>query len=68
MKWRSKVTGQVCQVRDGWNLNQEYYVGLTFKNWEDTSSWIRLRYSDFIEAFEKVEEIREGMYDGWDTE
>jgi len=69
-KWRSKVTGQEIDVRDGWNDAGEYVVTLSFTGFENTSSWIRLSYSDFIEAFEKVEQkpVQEGIYDGWDTE
>jgi len=70
-KWRSKVTGVECEVRDGWNQREEYSVVLSFTGFENTSSWIRLSYSQFIEAFERVEDdepIKEGIYDGWDTE
>lgn len=56
MKWRSKVTGNEVEVRDGWNDNMEYWVGISFSNFEDTSKWIRLKYSEFIEVFEKVED------------
>lgn len=55
-KWRSKVTGVECEVRDGWNEREEYSVVLSFNGFENTSSWIRLSYSEFIEAFEKVED------------
>ncbi len=70
-KWKSKVTGVECEVRDGWNEREEYSVVLSFSGFENTSSWIRLSYPQFIEAFERVEDdepIKEGMYDGWDTE
>lgn len=56
MKWKSKVTGNEVEVKDGWNHNMEYYVGVSFNGFEDTSNWIRLKYSEFIEVFEKVEE------------
>lgn len=55
-KWRSKVTRVECEVRDGWNENQEYSVVLSFTGFKNTSSWIRLSYTEFIEAFERVEE------------
>jgi len=70
-KWRSKVTGVECEVRDGWNEREQYSVVLSFTGFENTSSWIRLSYPQFIEAFERVEDdepIKEGIYDGWDTE
>lgn len=55
-KWRSKVTQQECEVRDGWDTQENYSIVLSFTGFENTSSWIRLSYSDFIEAFERVEE------------
>ena len=70
-KWRSKVTQQECEVRDGWDTQENYSVVLSFTGFENTSSWIRLSYSQFIEAFERVEDnepVKEGIYDGWDTE
>ncbi len=76
MKWRSKATGvELAWVRDSWEKG-EYKVVCSFTPSkepiaEDSWEWIRLSYSQFIEAFEKVEDekpIIEGMYDGWDTE
>ena len=55
--WKSKVTGAKVKVTDGWNHQGNYYVTLTFnENFDDTQSWIRLDYKQFIEAFEKEEE------------
>jgi hypothetical protein len=70
-KWRSKVTKAECEVRDGWDTQENYSVVLSFTGFENTSSWIRLSYSQFIEAFERAEDnepVKEGIYDGWDTE
>lgn len=55
VKWKSKVTGQEVDVRDGWNA-EEYRIVLSFTGFEDRSSWFRLKYSEFIEAFERVSE------------
>ncbi len=76
MKWRSKVTGaELAWVRDSWEQDK-YIVVCSFVDSKDpivqnSWEWIRLSYPEFVEAFEKVEDekpIREGMYDGWDTE
>jgi hypothetical protein len=76
MKWRSKVTGtELAWVRDSWEKDR-YVVTCSFVEHKgpvksDSWDWLRLPYSDFVEAFERVEDeepIREGMYDGWDTE
>ena len=60
MKWKSKVTGEeLAWVRDSWEKNK-YIVVCSFVDSkdpvaQDSWEWIRLSYSEFIEAFEKVE-------------
>ena len=72
MKWRSKATGVEYDVYDAWTSAQYgYRVSLKLTGEKATQGGPILTYSELAEAFEKVEDekpIREGMYDGWDTE
>lgn len=68
MKWRSKATGSVFVVHDVWQSAQYgYRVGLIMDNEKRTPGPF-LTYPELTEAFEKIEEVKEGMHDGWDTE
>ena len=75
-KWKSKATGSVFDAYDCFDNNSkssEHLIALFFPgdDWDKDRPRARLKYEDLIEAFEKVEDdepIREGMYDGWDTE
>ncbi len=70
MKWRSKATGTEFEAYDSFQPAQKsYWVMLKPEGSEHYGPY--LTYAELIEAFEKVEDeepIREGMYDGWDTE
>lgn len=56
MKWRSKATGvEPAWVRDSWDA-QKYLVAISFDGSYDAHEWIRIPYSEFIEAFERVED------------
>ena len=73
MKWRSKATGAVYSVFDHFSKGypfQEHSLALFLES--DDIDITRPRavmgYSELIEAFEKVQEVIEGINDGWDTE
>jgi hypothetical protein len=70
MKWRSKATGVAYEAYDSFKPTWDgYFVALKAEN--EKIPAVYMTYSNLIEAFERVEDeepIREGMYDGWDTE
>jgi len=72
VKWRSKITGAAYSIADA--FRDETIKVAIFKeneNWDMGRPIAILPYKEFLDNFEKVEDeepIREGMYDGWDTE
>ena len=57
MKWKSKVTGKVVNVYDAFNSELEYCVAIFTEgqNFDTDRPRARMKYSEFIEVFEKVE-------------
>ena len=58
MQWKSKITGKVVNVYDAFNSELEYCVAIFTENQDVTTDrpQARLKYSEFIEVFEKVED------------
>ena len=68
-KWRSKASGVEYDAYDSFSgMRHEVSLFLTGDDMLKFAPRARLTYSELVEAFERVEEITEGMYDGWDTE
>jgi len=57
-QWKSKATGQRVLVADGWDSSHKYYVAVWLGEdmYMEKDPDVRINVSEFIEAFEKVED------------
>jgi hypothetical protein len=61
-KWKSKATGSVYDAYDTFNTHSsdsEYLIAIFFEgeDWKMDRPRARLKYSDLIESFEKVDDV-----------